>query len=461
MKRRTLLRRTGASLGALVIGSAVASADSPRRFVVDRRSLRNENAVEMVHEMDPVDLLVVRATEEQLEDQRAEFAPDIRLSLGPFDPVRADARDENGDSFDEDLFKYQWDKQDQRILEAHEEFTRGEGTRVAIIDSGIATGHPDLEGQVNLDLSKNFTDDDLDVGGPYGGSHGTHVAGIAGASDDGTGVVGSAPGAELVDLRVFSAAPDSAFSADSGGSDGQELPPDYLSDTFMGSVMAALVYAAEIDCEAANLSLGWTWLMRWEGWNKFWGKVHQRVGNYARRKGTIHTHASGNWGESLTFNQDETDSSETAGGITTSATGPVGFDPETGEYEEPPSSPSTYTTHGVGAIDLGAPGGKGGEHFYDNVLNATAFPKFDEDTGEYLGADYGYGWWAGTSMAAPQVAGALALVRSYNPSYTGNQARSTLKRAADHPDEYERKYYGSGGYLDTYGALAKSHAGLD
>lgn len=461
MKRRTFLNRTGASLGALVIGSAVASADSPRRFVVDRSSLRNETTVEIVHEIDPVDLLVVRATEEQLEEQRAEFAHDVRVSPEPFDPIRVDGRDSHVSS-DDDLFGYQWDKQDQRILEAHEDFTRGEGTRVAILDSGIATGHPDLEGRVNLELSKNFTDDDLGVGGPYGGSHGTHVAGIVGARDDGTGVVGSAPGTDLVDLRVFSAAPDSAFATDSGGNDGQDLPPDYWGDTFMGSVMAALVYAAEIDCDAANLSLGWTWLMRWEGWNKFWGKVHQRVGNYARRNGTIHTHASGNWGESLTFNQDETDSSETAGGITTSATGPVGFDPETGEFEEEPAySPSTYTTHGVGAIDLGAPGGKGGEHLHDNVLNATAFPEFDQDTGEYLGAEYGYGWWAGTSMAAPQVAGALALVKGLNPEYTGNQARSALKRAADHPDEYERKYYGSGGYLDTYAALAESHAGSD
>lgn len=460
MKRRTLLKRTGVSFGVLGMGSAVASADSPQRFVVDRRSLRSENSVEIVHEMAPVDLLVVRATEAQLDDQRAEFAPDVRIPSEPFDPVRIDAHDENGNLFDRNLFDYQWDKQEQRVREAHEDFTRGDGTRVAIIDSGIATGHPDLEGQVDLDLSRNFTDDDLGVGGPYGGSHGTHVAGIVAARDDETGVIGSAPGTELVDLRVFSAAPDSVFAADADGQ-GQDLPPDYWRETYMGTVMAALVYAAEIDCDAANLSLGWTWVMRQEGWNRFWGKVHQRVGNYARRNGTIHTHASGNWGESLQFNQDETDSSETAGGITTSATGPVGFDPETGAYEEPPYSPSTYTTHGVGAIDLGAPGGKGGEHVHDNLVNATAVPEFDEDTGEYLGAEYGYGWWAGTSMAAPQVAGALALVKSLNPGYTGNQARSTLKRSADHPDEYDRKYYGSGGYLDTYGALADSHARLD
>lgn len=439
MKRRTFVKTTGlAALGTATIGQV--SADSIGRFIVDRKSLRKEKDLDIVHEIDPADLLVVRTTESTLEDQRAEYAPDIRFAAREYAPVqRADPPDL---SQEKDLYKFQWDKQDQGVKEAHD-ITRGEGTRVAIIDSGVASGHPDLQGQVNLADSKSFADDDYGVGEPYGGAHGTHVAGSVAARDDGSGVIGSAPGTELLDLRVFSPYLN-------GGKD-SDLPPDYWGETYMGSVMAALVYAAEMDCDAANLSLGWTWLMRWQGWGKFWGKVHQRVGNYARRKGTIHTHASGNWGESLTFNQDETDSSETAGGITTSATGPVGFDPETGTYDEPPYSPSTYTTHGFGAIDLGAPGGKGGEYTGDNVLNAIAIPEFDDD-GNYLGSENTYAWFAGTSMAAPQVAGAVALVKSANPRYNGDQVRSTLERVAEVPDEYERKYYGSG-YLDTLGAV--------
>ncbi|APW99080.1 peptidase S8 [Halobiforma lacisalsi AJ5] len=444
MNRRIFLARTGVSIGTLTLGSTAASAategDEARRFVVDRRGLGSEADLEVVHEMDPVDLLVVRATEERLEDAGAPFAPDVRLPAEPHAPVdREPAGDEVGTG---DGFRYQWDKQDQRIPEAHE-VTRGEGTRVAIIDSGIAAGHPDLEGQVNLALSRSFAEDGYGVGAPYGGTHGTHVAGIVAASDETDGgVIGSAPGAELVDLRVFGANLESR---------GGDVPPGYWADTYMGTVMAALVYAAEIGCDAANLSLGWTWRMRQEGWGRFWGKVHQRVGNYARGQGTLHTHASGNWGESLQFNRDETDSSQTAGGITTSATGPVGFDPETEEYDEPPYSPSTYTTHGVGAIDLAAPGGKGGESQYDDVYNAIALPQFDED-GEYLGAEYGYAFYAGTSMAAPQVAGAAALVKSAHSEYNANQVRIALTRTAERPDEYENKYYGSG-YLDTCAAV--------
>jgi subtilisin family serine protease len=451
--RRTFVKSIGGVIGAAAVGGIAAGADATKRFIVDAKRLRGRSDFEVVHELQPVDLLVVEATEGQLADAGVDYAPDPRISPKPFAPVRTEpleAGESRSSHGDEGLFAYQWDKQHQRIPDAHE-MTRGEGTRIAIIDSGIATGHPELEGQVNLDLSKNFSGDDFGVGEPYAGSHGTHVAGIAAASDENeTGLVGSAPGAELVDLRVFSPRLD-------GSGDSRKLPPDYWRETYMGNVMAALVYATEIDADVANLSLGWTWLMRWEGWNRFWGTVMQRVGNYARSNGTLHAHACGNWGGSLQFNQDQTDSSEVAGGLTVSATGPIGFDPETGDWIEPPYTPATYTNHGVGAVDLGAPGGQGGEYSEDNVVNATAFPRYEN--GEYLGADYGYGWWAGTSMAAPQVAGAVALVKSANPRYNANQVTSALKRGAYHPEEYERKYYGSGGYLDTYAALEASHAG--
>ena len=452
MQRRTLLKTAGVSIGGLIVGSTAVSATYKQRFIVDRRGFRQAGDVRVVHELDPVDLLVIETTEDQLNGSRAEFASDVRISGDEFAPItRTPLNEHENDTADEDYFAYQWDKQEQRIPEAHET-TRGENTRIAIVDSGIASGHPDLEGQVNLELSKNFTGDEFGVGEPYAGTHGTHVAGIAGANDDEDGrVIGSAPGAELVDLRVFAANPDDDVAA----GDGADLPPDVWTGTFMGDVMAALVYAAEIDCDVANFSLGWTWLMRSDEWGTFWGKVMQRVGNYARQNGTIHTHACGNWGGSLQFNQDETDSSEIAGGLTVSATGPIGFDPESGEWEYPPYTPATYTNHGVGAVDLGAPGGQGGEYTEDNVFNAVAYPNFEN--GDYIGADYDWAWLAGTSMAAPQVAGAAALVKSANSRYNMNQVRSALRRGAEHPDEYERKYYGSGGYLDTYAALEESH----
>lgn len=437
LRRRRFLKATGAGIGALTLGTAAAGAESTRRFVVDGRSLGNERDVEVVHDLSAVDLLVVRATEDVLDG--ASYAPDQRYASRVPTPAgdrqtRVQYPDEG-----EDLYPYQWDKQDQRIPAVHD-VTRGEGTRVAVIDSGIGADHPDLRGAVNASLSKNFTPDDHGAPGPYGGAHGTHVAGSIAASDrTDAGVVGSAPGTELVDLRVFSETDSATFSA------------------WMGDVLAAIVYAADVGADAANLSLGWTFRFS-DGWGRFWGKAMQRTTTYANREGTVLAHACGNWGGTLQFDKDQRDSSETAGGLTVSATGPIGFEWGAPGLEEPPHAPAYYTNHGTNAVDLGAPGGnydldapEGANAYRDLVVNTVAIPEFSE-SGDYLGATYGYDWYAGTSMAAPQVVGAAALVKSANPGYNANRVKNALTRTAEVPEEYEKKYYGSG-YLDTYAAV--------
>ncbi len=58
--------------------------------------------------------------------------------------------------------------------------------------------------------------------------------------------------------------------------------------------------------------------------------------------------------------------------------------------------------------------------------------------------EYGYGWLAGTSMAAPQVAGAVALLRSVDSELNANQVKKTLQRTASVPTDYEKTYYGHG-----------------
>jgi subtilisin family serine protease len=69
---------------------------------------------------------------------------------------------------------------------------------IAIIDTGIQRNHPDLNvvGGYNC-VTSDRSDWDDDNG------HGTHVAGIAAAKDNGFGVVGVAPGARLWAVRVF------------------------------------------------------------------------------------------------------------------------------------------------------------------------------------------------------------------------------------------------------------------
>jgi subtilisin len=79
---------------------------------------------------------------------------------------------------------------------------------VAIIDSGIDLDHPDLN--VNVAKSVNCSGgspmkSSCTSGGDDDNNHGTHVAGTVAALDNGTGVVGVAPGARLWAVKVLRA----------------------------------------------------------------------------------------------------------------------------------------------------------------------------------------------------------------------------------------------------------------
>jgi serine protease len=80
-------------------------------------------------------------------------------------------------------------------------YSSGSGVTVAVIDSGVDAGHKDLQGQVlpGLDLVDSGGDGDTDLVG-----HGTTVSAlIAGRSDDEAGVVGIAPKAKILPVRVL------------------------------------------------------------------------------------------------------------------------------------------------------------------------------------------------------------------------------------------------------------------
>lgn len=84
----------------------------------------------------------------------------------------------------------------------------GAGIKIAILDSGIDYNHPDLKdnykGGYNFAYGNNDPyDDSLNSYTPSG--HGTHVAGIIAAINNGTGVVGVAPEASLYAIKVLDA----------------------------------------------------------------------------------------------------------------------------------------------------------------------------------------------------------------------------------------------------------------
>jgi subtilisin family serine protease len=84
---------------------------------------------------------------------------------------------------------------------------RGHGVRVAVVDSGLAVGHQDLAGVVKGGhdvIGQNTQTWDRDEIG-----HGSHAAGIIAGLDNGKGIRGIAPDAELFAIKVF---PDGRFS---------------------------------------------------------------------------------------------------------------------------------------------------------------------------------------------------------------------------------------------------------
>lgn len=103
--------------------------------------------------------------------------------------------------------------------------------RALVLDSGVDLDHPDLN--VNVGLSANFT---RDKNADDGNGHGTHVAGTIAAIDNDIGVIGVAPGVEVVGIKVL----DRRGSGSTSG------------------VIAGIEYAASIanSNDVANMSLG-------------------------------------------------------------------------------------------------------------------------------------------------------------------------------------------------------------
>jgi type VII secretion-associated serine protease mycosin len=125
----------------------------------------------------------------------------------------------------------QWALPKTRTTDAWPQST-GAGVTVAVIDTGVDAGHPDLAGQVLPGI--DFVTDTQGVSTDPNG-HGTHVAGIIAAlTDNSLGVAAVAPDAKILPVRVLDAAGNG-----------------YASDAAAG-----VVYAADHGADVINLSFG-------------------------------------------------------------------------------------------------------------------------------------------------------------------------------------------------------------
>jgi len=83
---------------------------------------------------------------------------------------------------------------------SHSNGMTGRGVVACVVDSGVDYNHPDLSANVLRSLDFTGSGDGFDDNG-----HGTHVSGTIVAVDNGIGVVGVAPGAKVVSMKVLSA----------------------------------------------------------------------------------------------------------------------------------------------------------------------------------------------------------------------------------------------------------------
>ncbi|MFC6731804.1 S8 family peptidase [Haladaptatus sp. GCM10025893] len=369
--RRTFLKLTGAvSVGTLGAGQVTAQEADSRFFInlrdVERGAVPDD--IEIVHDLSQADVLVARGDQSRVDGTTVS---DITLNLS--DDTTGAVASRDGPSLDGEgashnhdgapkNSEYQWDKRVQNVSDeltdqpenerSIHDTTTGEGTRVAVVDTGVDDSHPDLADVVNDDLSENVSEDRFDWRPNGAGSHGTHVAGIIAAtnSNDGPdgGVLGTAPDTEIVSYRMFS------------GVEGKQ-----------GDGYAGWVKAAEAGCDAINYSVGFPAPYVYPEDYPFLIeelRIAEQVAEYVRSQGTVIVNSAGNDGLDMTPESTLSLPTEAEGVFGVSATGPIGCgwgdkhsDNEekwlSGDrLEEPTTQPAFYTNYGS-AVDISASGG--------------------------------------------------------------------------------------------------------
>lgn len=299
------------------------------------------------------------------------------------------------------LYPQQWNLHDAKGISTPEAWatTQGSGVTVAVIDSGIVK-HPDLDANVlpgydfitepSIARDGNGRDADptdqgnweeagvcaADSEASESNWHGTHVAGsIAAIMNNKRGIAGVAPNAKILPLRALGMC---------GGYDSD------IADAMVWAAGGTVegVPANTHPAQIINLSLGG------EGtcpatYSKAIAEVNKR--------GAILVVAAGN---------DDQDTSKIApancgGSIVVGSTNQKG-------------QRSDFSNYGK-IVDVSAPG--------DGIMSTV-------DLGTTVSTGAGYTEYDGTSMAAPQVAGIIALMKSVDPSLTADRAKQVLKQSA-------------------------------
>ncbi|MGW2226197.1 S8 family peptidase [Streptomyces formicae] len=266
----------------------------------------------------------------------------------------------------------------------------GKGVRIAVLDTGVDTTHPDLKDQVAAE--KNFTGA-ADAKDRYG--HGTHVASTVagtGAKSGGT-FKGVAPGAELLNGKVLD---DDGYGDDSG-------------------IVAGMEWAAAEKADIVNLSLG-------GGDTPGIDPLEATVNKLSADQGILFAISAGNDGRPGSVGSPgSADAALTVGAVD--------------DNDKLADFSSQGPRVGDGAIkpDVTAPG-------VDITAAAAPGSVIEKQVGQN---PEGYLTISGTSMAAPHVAGAAALLKQQHPDWKYAELKGALTGSTK-PGKYTPFQQGSG-----------------
>jgi serine protease len=313
-------------------------------------------------------------------------------------------------------------------LPAAWDITRGDGARVAIIDTGVDGAHPELTNKI---VATADFDDNLGDGPPTvdEDGHGTHVASLAcGQPDNGIGIAGAGLGCDLLIAKT---------------------------DLTEGSVAKALVWAADNGAEAINMSFGTEG--RFAAAPAIVAALH-----YANDKGAVLVAAAkddpvleqGDPANVLQPTDTGSDINQNLGLSVTAANAADARASFAGRGTQ--ISLAAYGTYG--------PGGSSG------LLAAFPSQTTNLERGDAarkiapcrcrssLGGDPRYAYLPGTSMSAPQVAGVAALMRHLNPDLPPADIVRILKQTARRPADVAWTPELGWGILDAGSALAAARS---
>jgi lantibiotic leader peptide-processing serine protease len=334
---------------------------------------------------------------------------------------------------DETFFPAQWNMNALEAPAAWAAGCTGAGVRVAILDGGIYNLHADLAPNLDTACSVSFVPGqayNTDTGTFW---HGTHVAGIVAAADNGFGVIGVAPEATLMGVKVLH-----------GGSGS------------FAQVIGGILYAADpsafgsacAPADIINMSLGAGFPKSAAGGGPLVAAMNKAV-NFAGSQGVLVISAAGNNGidlgqaGNLTFVPCESGS-----GVCISATGPFGVALGANDFDRPAS----YSNFGEGTVTVAAPGGDfalpGNDVcVYNGLVNFCWV--FDMVLSTCRGAsvppNFSFCFAAGTSMASPAAAGVAALIKGDNPGISLGALKAKLQQSAvDAGPNGHDEFYGHG-----------------